>query len=66
MRAPREVTVLESKDMLDRLRRSRGLEIFVPAAVFVVLLLCNVKTPMIADDYAYCFSFADGQRVDSL
>ena len=57
---------MESKDMLERLRHSRGLEIFVLAAVFMVLLLCNVKTPMIADDFAYSFSFADGQRVDSL
>lgn len=57
---------MESKDMLERLRHSRGLEIFVLAAVFMVMLLCNVKTPMIADDYAYSFSFADGQRVDSL
>lgn len=57
---------MKKGDMLEKLRRSGRAELLLLAAVFAVLLLCNMKTPMIADDYAYCFSFADGQRVDSL
>ncbi len=39
-------------------------------AVFVVLLFCNLRTPLLADDYAYAFSFAssagDQQRIETV
>ena len=39
-------------------------------AVFVALLFCNLRTPLLADDYAYAFSFAssagDRQRVETV
>lgn len=57
---------MNENSVLRRLRGSRLLLGLVLAGAFAVLLLCNMKTPLIADDYAYCFSFADSQRVDSL
>lgn len=34
--------------------------------IFLLLLLLNLLTPMYLDDYAYCFSWADGTRITSL
>lgn len=38
--------------------------------VFVALLFCNLRTPLLADDYAYAFSFAssagDRQRIETV
>ena len=34
-------------------------------AVFLVMLLLTGLTPMIADDYSYCFSWADNARITS-
>ena len=57
---------MEGKKLLKRLNASKLLLWLILGCVLALMLLCNLKTPMIADDYAYCFSFADGQRVDSL
>ncbi len=39
-------------------------------AIFVAILFCNLRTPLLADDYAYAFSFAssasDGQRIETV
>ena len=35
-------------------------------AVFLTMTLLSFLTPMIADDYNYCFSFADGRRISSV
>lgn len=42
----------------------RAAYILVP--VFLVMLLLNFLTPLLADDFTYCFSFATGERVDSV
>lgn len=55
-----------NRDLLERLNRSRILMGLILALIFVIMLLCNFKTCMVADDYAYCFSFADDQRIESL
>ncbi len=36
------------------------------AAIFFIMLWFNFLTPMFADDYSYCFSLVDGERVNSL
>ena len=33
----------------------------VLGGVFVLILLMNLLTPMVCDDYRYAFSFADGR-----
>ena len=34
--------------------------------VFLLLLYCNLHTDLVADDYRYCFSFADGSRISAV
>lgn len=36
------------------------------AFFFVILLVLNILTPLISDDYRYLYSFADGTRIESL
>lgn len=57
---------MKHKDLLEQLDRSRLLRGLILLFLFALMLLCNSKTCMVADDYAYCFSFADGQPVESL
>lgn len=57
---------MKKKGWLERLNRSGLITGLILLLVFGVLLLCNFKTCMVADDYAYCFSFDDGQRIESL
>lgn len=44
--------------MLKKLDTSRHVEIFVYAGIFLFLVLCNILTPYVADDFSYSFSFA--------
>ncbi|MCE5189149.1 MAG: DUF6056 family protein [Eubacteriales bacterium] len=37
----------------------------VLAFFFVILLVLNILTPLISDDYRYLYSFADGTRIES-
>lgn len=39
---------------------------FILLAVFLVMTVLSFLTPMIADDYSYCFSFADYSRIESV
>ena len=34
--------------------------------IFLVMLVLTSITPMLADDYTYCFSFADGARIENI
>lgn len=34
--------------------------------IFALLLVCNVLTPYLVDDFRYMFSFYDGERIESL
>ena len=47
-------------------RRGKGALYAVYAAVFLVMLALSILTPMLADDYSYCFSWADVSRIRSL
>ena len=35
-------------------------------SVFFIILFLTCLTPMLADDYSYCFSYANGQRIKNL
>ena len=54
------------RERLERLDRSRLAVAAVLLAVFLLLLYCNLHTDLVADDYQYCFSFADGSRMTGL
>lgn len=49
-------------------RRSpvRSLTWLLPAGVFLWLLLLNLLTPYICDDYTYMYSFQTGERIESV
>ncbi len=49
-----------------QLNRSRWLLLPILAFMYLVMLYCNLKTNLLADDFMYCFSFADGSRMESL
>ena len=46
-----------------KLNSSRLCVLALCLAIFLVMLLCNFKTNLVADDYRYCFSFRDGSRI---
>lgn len=48
------------------LNRSKPLMLLILAFMYLVMLYCNIKTNLLADDFMYCFSFADGSRMESL
>ena len=50
----------------DKLNTARWASLAVFAAVFLLLLYCNLHTALVADDYRYCFSFSDGARMTGL
>lgn len=37
----------------------------VVISIFAIMLYCNIKTPLLADDFNYCFSFKDRMRIES-
>ena len=49
-----------------QLNRSKPMMFLLLGFMFLVMLYCNLKTNLLADDYMYCFSFADGSRMESL
>lgn len=57
---------MKQEGRLERLNRSGLITGLILLLIFGILLLCNCKTRMVADDYAYCFGFDDGQRIESL
>ena len=52
-------------DRLERFNRSRGAAALVLAGIFLLLFVCTHETDLIADDYRYCFSYADDSRIVS-
>lgn len=34
--------------------------------IFLLMLVLNFLTPIVSDDYAYCFSFSDWERIESV
>ena len=57
---------MRDNSVILRLNRSKPVLYAVLALVFLLMLYCNMKTGMIADDYRYCFSFADDSRIESV
>lgn len=53
-------------ETLRRLDRSRTAALLLLAGIFLLLLFCTHETDLVADDYRYCFSFADDSRIESL
>ena len=49
-----------------RFSRSRILLLLFCLGFFAMMFLCNHWTDLIADDYRYCFSYADDTRIESL
>ena len=49
-----------------RINRSRLLMFGSLLCMFLIMFFCNIKTPLLVDDYAYLFSFADGRRIESI
>ena len=54
------------RERLLRLDRSKAVSAAVLAAIFLLLLYCNLHTALVADDFMYCFSFSDGSRITSV
>ena len=52
-------------DRFERFNRSRTAAALVLAGIFLLLLFCTHETDLIADDYRYCFSYADDSRIVS-
>lgn len=38
----------------------------VYVCIFVFMLYCNMKSPLLCDDYRYCFSFVDWSRIENV
>ncbi len=57
---------MKMRDFLKKLYHSRWSFFAALALIFLLLLFCNRHTAMVADDYRYCFSFADGSRMTSV
>ena len=57
---------MKERNPFEKLNRSRLLMLFALLGMFLIMLFCNLKTNLLADDYMYCFSFADGSRIESL
>ena len=60
------VLVMENKNLMKKLNSSRFSVAIVLLGIFLIMLFCNFRTNLVADDYRYCFSFYDGSRIDSL
>lgn len=52
--------------MLDKLNKSTKMAAAIYVCIFILLLVCNVLSLYIVDDYRYLFSFTDFERIESL
>lgn len=57
---------MKDRPTLEKLNRSGLVATTVCLGIFLLMLLCNLRTNLLADDYRYFFSFADGTRIDSV
>jgi len=57
---------MKETSLLAKLNRSRPLMLLALLSMFLLMLFCNLKTNLLADDFMYCFSFADGSRIEHL
>ena len=57
---------MTERNILHKLNSSRLCLLAMLAAIFLIMLFCNFNTNLVADDYMYCFSFADNSRIESV
>ena len=57
---------MKEKSAFEKLNSSRLLLAVLSLGVFLLLLYCNLHTDLVADDYRYCFSYADGSRITAV
>ena len=50
-------------EKLERFNRSRAAAGLVLAGIFLLAFYCTHVTDLVADDYRYCFSYADDSRI---
>ena len=55
--------MLDNEKILDRMNSSKKLLWFFYIVLFAFMVLCNVMTIKVADDFAYLYSWADGSRI---
>lgn len=48
---------------LEKLNSSKWLLRVILLCIFVIMLYCNIRTPLISDDFVYRFSFAQGNTI---
>lgn len=52
--------------IIKKLNTSRVTVALALIFIFLLMLFCNLRTNLVADDYRYCFSFADDTRIESV
>ena len=57
---------MTKRNIAGRLNASRLSIVIIALAIFMIMLFCNFNTDLVADDYRYCFSFADDSRIESV
>ena len=57
---------MNKSGIFDRVNRSRVTVAAVFLGIFLVMLVCNLWTDLVADDYRYFFSYADESRIESV
>jgi len=57
---------MTQRDKLSRLNSSKLFTALILLGIFLIMLLCNFNTNLVADDYRYCFSFLDDSRIESI
>ncbi len=57
---------MNKSGIFDRVNRSRVTVAAVCLGIFLVMLVCNLWTDLVADDYRYFFSYADESRIESV
>jgi len=62
-REPGDQPMLNKENNMTRLNTSRKLLWLFYIVLFAFMLLCNMMTMKLADDFAYLYSWADGSRI---
>lgn len=57
---------MNKSGIFDRVNRSRVTVAAMCLGIFLVMLVCNLWTDLVADDYRYFFSYADESRIESV
>lgn len=52
--------------VLKKINRSKISFGIAAGIIFLIMLICNLYTDLIVDDFTYLYSFADGTRIDSV